>query len=199
MPATPTCAHIQVTGRRCPAAPLPGRQHCHFHHQAHQSELLPGMPGYRLPICEDSRSLMLATQQIAQAQLDGLIDLKLAGKLLHCLSLMASLIRRPDFAQTAPEPAQPYHGEPRNMTEFVLQLLNQPSNRRPHPAPDDDDAASTHSTHSINSTPSPLQPLHPLHTSSPRDSLLPLRSRLAPKKADRRSLTADCSLLSAAC
>ncbi|HXZ79998.1 MAG TPA: hypothetical protein VEG30_08720 [Terriglobales bacterium] len=119
-----TCAHVLVTGRRCPGAPLPGQTFCHFHYQLHQSELLPGMPEYQLPICEDSRSIMIAGQQIMQAQLLGLIDLKTAGKLFYCLRLMSSLTRQPDFAQTAPEPAEPYKGGPRNMTEFVLQYLN---------------------------------------------------------------------------
>jgi len=142
MPQRPvSCAHILVNGRRCPAVPLSGHPYCQFHQQLLIPDLLPGMKGYQLPICEDSRSIMIAGQQIMQAQLQGLIDLKTAGRLFYCLRLMSSLIRQPDFAQTAPPPAEPYNGEPRNMTEFVLQYLKDLPNRQheiPPRLPDDE-------------------------------------------------------------
>jgi len=91
------CEFIRPNGRRCGSPALRGQSLCYHHFLNNRHVVLPGQPGYRLPMLEDAETIQVTITHLMRAVLLGHIDYPRARTLLHALQLAIRNIRSSNF------------------------------------------------------------------------------------------------------
>ncbi|HWR15056.1 MAG TPA: hypothetical protein VN577_09515 [Terriglobales bacterium] len=93
----PICEHIKTDGKRCGAVATRNQHYCYYHMRYHRRTELPtGHTDYRVPVFEDSRSILLGIHQTIEAGLSGNLDPRLCSLALYGYQVAASVIQRRD-------------------------------------------------------------------------------------------------------
>ena len=109
-----TCRHIKPNGLRCEAPALKGGHFCYYHSKVHSIGAEPNakFANLQLPPPEDPAAIQLSVARIADAVINGRLDLKKAASLLSGLKIAAQFIDRkkfffaPDAVQSAEQDSQ---------------------------------------------------------------------------------------------
>jgi hypothetical protein len=91
------CEFIRANGKRCGSSALRGQSLCYHHFLNNRHSVLPGQPGYRLPMLEDAETIQVTITHLMRALILGHIDYPRARMLLHALQLAIRNIRRANF------------------------------------------------------------------------------------------------------
>ena len=87
------CEHIKDNGSTCGSPALTGYSFCFFHQRLRQPRHRPGDFEYKLPILDTPESILMATQHITQAALDGILEEKRARLVLSALRLAMTALK----------------------------------------------------------------------------------------------------------
>jgi len=88
------CEHIKDNGSTCGSPALTGYSFCFFHQRLRQPRHRPGDFEYKLPILDTPESILMATQHITQAALDGILEPSRARLVLSALRLAKSTLKQ---------------------------------------------------------------------------------------------------------
>ena len=91
------CEFIRANGKRCGSPALRDQSLCYHHFLNNRHWVLPGQPGYRLPMLEDAETIQVTITHVMRAVILGHIDHPRARMLLHALQLAIRNIRRANF------------------------------------------------------------------------------------------------------
>jgi len=87
------CEHIKDNGSTCGSPALTGYDYCYFHQRLRHPRHRPSDFEYKLPILDTPESILMATQHITQAALDGLLEDRRARLVLSALRLAKSMLK----------------------------------------------------------------------------------------------------------
>ena len=87
------CEHIKDNGSTCGSPALTGYSFCFFHQRLRQPRHRPGDFEYKLPILDTPHSILMATQHITQAALDGILEERRARLVLSALRLAMTALQ----------------------------------------------------------------------------------------------------------
>ena len=87
------CDHIKDNGSTCGSPALTGYDYCYFHQRLRHPRHRPSDFEYKLPILDTPESILMATQHITQAALDGLLEDRRARLVLSALRLAKSMLK----------------------------------------------------------------------------------------------------------
>ncbi|HWR15694.1 MAG TPA: hypothetical protein VN577_12755 [Terriglobales bacterium] len=117
----PICEHIKTDGKRCGAVATRDQHYCYYHMRYHRRTELPtGHTDYRVPVFEDSRSILLGIHQTIEAGLSGNLDPRLCSLALYGYQVAASVIQRRDARSPLDE--EKLEAEARAELEMKLRL-----------------------------------------------------------------------------
>ncbi len=91
------CEFIRANGKRCGSPALRDKSLCYHHFLNNRHSVLPGQPGYRLPMLEDAETIQVTITHLMRAVILGHIDHPRARMLLNALQLAIRNIRRANF------------------------------------------------------------------------------------------------------
>ena len=86
------CTHIKSDGTPCQAIPVTDSPYCYFHRTHYHPAGMPGQRNYRVPLLESHHSIQLATTDLYQSFVTGIIPLKEARFALQILRLASKTI-----------------------------------------------------------------------------------------------------------
>ena len=81
------CEHIKENGDTCASPALTGYVFCYFHQRLREPRHRPGDFEYKLPILDTPHAILMATQHITQAALDGILEERRARLVTSSLRL----------------------------------------------------------------------------------------------------------------
>jgi hypothetical protein len=87
------CEHIKDNGDTCGSPALTGYDYCYFHQRLRQPRHRPSDFEYKLPILDTPESILMATQHITQAALDGVLEDRRARLVLSALRLAMTTLK----------------------------------------------------------------------------------------------------------
>ena len=96
------CEHIHDNGDTCGSPALTGYDFCYFHQRLRFPRHRPGDFEYKLPILDTPHAILMATQHITQAALDGILETRRARFVLSALRLAMATLK----AMNKPAPKQ---------------------------------------------------------------------------------------------
>ncbi len=89
------CEHIHGNGARCLSPAMHRRSFCYMHWRQREHKLaVPPEPEFQIPTIDSEASVVLATNQIAHADLAGKLDTRKARVVLACLKMAVDSLRR---------------------------------------------------------------------------------------------------------
>jgi hypothetical protein len=101
------CEHIKDNGATCGSPALTGYSFCFFHQRLRQPRHRPGDFEYKLPILDTPESILMATQHITQAALDGVLEERRARLVLSALRLAMTALKAMNAAgEQSPLPSK---------------------------------------------------------------------------------------------
>ncbi len=93
MTAIAICEHIKDNGDTCGSPALTGYDFCYFHQRLRYPRHRPGDFEYKLPILDTPESILMATQHITQATLDGVLEERRGRLVLSALRLAKATLK----------------------------------------------------------------------------------------------------------
>lgn len=126
------CEFIRANGKRCGSPAMRGKTVCYHHLFNNRNSILPGQPGYRLPMLEDKEAIQVAITQLMRSVLLGYIDQKRARTLLNALQLAVRNISGTNF--------NPYYKDVVTDLTEAMQIFNE---LKKSPAPTQPDESLT--------------------------------------------------------
>ena len=87
------CEHLHDDGSTCGSPALTGYNFCYFHQRLRHPRHRPGDFEYKLPVLDTPHAILMATQHITQAALDGILEASRARLVLSALRLAMTTLK----------------------------------------------------------------------------------------------------------